>query len=267
MLRATWRVGGGVIERLLNWLMKIVGHPDYWLVGKIVEMTGNKASLAGCTFDLDNPVIPTAMKSRFAIRRYEASELLAVQNHLRIDQPVIEFGASIGVLACITNKRLKSPQQHVVLEANPSLIPSLSRYRKENNCQFTVVQAALAYESGQTTFYPQEKFDIGSTQPSAVESITVPTVTLRGLINRYQFKVCNLICDIEGSEYDLITHELLVLAEHVNLLIIEVHLQQTVNDFMHHELLSVGFEKIARYWHVLVYQNCRLNPGKQLSAQ
>ena len=45
----------------------------------------------------------------------------------------------------MTNRLLANPDKHVVVECNPTLVETLAKNRRINQCQFTLVQAALAY--------------------------------------------------------------------------------------------------------------------------
>jgi FkbM family methyltransferase len=117
----------------------------------------------------------------------------------------VECGGGLGIVACLANRRLQQPTQHLVVEANPALLPVLSRHAELKGCRFEVVQAAIGYERPTTEF-----FVCGNRLPSSRERrtprpIKVSTVTLGSLLERYER--ANVICDIEGTEIELIEHE------------------------------------------------------------
>ncbi len=64
--------------------------------------------------------------------QYESPERRACRRYIRADLPVVEFGACLGVVACSVNRRLKDPRNHVVVEANPHLLPILAENRDRN---------------------------------------------------------------------------------------------------------------------------------------
>ena len=52
---------------------------------------------------------------------------------------IVEFGGGIGVISCLANRRIGQRDRHIVVEANPHLIPLLEKNRSLNRCAFTVV--------------------------------------------------------------------------------------------------------------------------------
>src|SRR5215472_8396843 len=122
---------------------------DHWFVSKWVELTGNRVRIDGCCISVDHPSIPCRLKSRFALGLYESPEREAVKKFLDHRLPVVEFGGGIGVVSCVINRRLLSPSQHVVVEANAALLPQIEKNRSLNSAGFQVILAALGY--GTTT--------------------------------------------------------------------------------------------------------------------
>ncbi len=178
--------------------------------------------LDGCTFDLGRlPNFPT--KLLLLNKTYEDLERRAVHQFIRPELPVIELGACIGVVACITNKLLHDPSAHVVVEANPNVLPHLNGNRVRNHCEFEVLNAAVAYDRESVTFVPDPYILSNSVEKvNGGEPVTVKTTRLREIISRRKFKSFTLICDIEGHEYDLVQHEADVLA-HADTIILETH--------------------------------------------
>ena len=114
-------------------------------------------NLDGCTFDLKR--IPnTPMKLALLRGEYEGFERRAVRNCVDPEQPVVELGGCIGVVACITNKILKNPESHIVVEANPDVVPLLEESRSCNQCKFEIIKAAITYGKNYATFSPEIDF-------------------------------------------------------------------------------------------------------------
>ena len=233
-------------------------------MSKYVEIRGNTFRLDGCQFTVDSPVILTEMKSQFVDGRYERQEREMVKRFLDPALPVVEFGGAIGVVACLTNKRLTNPRAHVVVEANPELVPLLQRNRDRNGCSFTIIHGAVAYGSDEVTFYRNIHFYAGNLfnawHESPEKAIRVPTIGLRNILDRFGFDRCMLICDIEGGEFDLIEHEADILRERVVRLIVEVH-EKVAPDLAKNffpTLKRSGFTAVQEEEGTYVLQNTRL---------
>ena len=84
---------------------------------------------------------------------YELPERFAVKRYLRPSTPVVELGASLGVVSCAINRRLSNPERHVAVEANPAVLPILTGNRDLNGCRFEIVHAAAGAEGDVITFY------------------------------------------------------------------------------------------------------------------
>src|ERR1044072_4533763 len=127
---------------------------DHWWIGKLVEIRGNRVMVDGCEFGLDSPAISTSHKSRlFFDFVYEAPEREALRRDLNPELPVVDFGVSIGVIACLTNKKLNAPREHVVVEANPDLLPLLEENRDRNGCKVSILHRAIAPTTDKIKFH------------------------------------------------------------------------------------------------------------------
>jgi FkbM family methyltransferase len=237
---------------------------DHWWVGKLVEIRGNKVEVDGCEFGVDSPAILTSHKGRlFFDFVYEAPEREALGRYLNPELPVVEFGASIGVIACLTNKKLNDPQRHVVVEANPDLLALLTENRDRNGCGFSILHRAIAYGRDEITFHQNKDFLCSSVQLSSRKSVTVPTASFREIVDAFDFKYCTLICDIEGGENDLIEYDLDLLGERVTTLIIEIHEKILGQESVKKNLLKLeqaGLILVCKKWETYVFQNRRINP-------
>ncbi|QEE28421.1 FkbM family methyltransferase [Terriglobus albidus] len=179
-------------------------------------------TLDGCTFDLKR--LPnTPMKLALLEQDYEAFERRAVMRYVNSNEPVIELGGCIGVVACITNRLLTNPKMHIVVEVNPNAIPILEDSRRRNQCKFEILNEAIAYHADSITFNPaSDLWSNALAQWNGEAKVTVPTTRLQDIVNQRGFTSFTLICDIEGHEYDLLLNETEVLQK-VNTLILETH--------------------------------------------
>lgn len=194
-----------------------------WWAGKIIEIKGNKISIDGCEFNVNSPAITTKFKSHFYFDDYELEERDALKHYLNPELPVIELGGAMGVVACLTNKNLVHPEKHVVVEANPEILPLLEDNRERNNCRFNVLHGAVAYGTEEITFNLNQDFWASSAQFSTDKSVTVQAITLKQVADKFNFDKFTLICDIEGGEIDMVKFDAEVLRDRVTTLILEVH--------------------------------------------
>ncbi len=194
-----------------------------WWTGKIIEIKGNMISLDGCQFNVNSPAISTVTKADFYFDNYEIHERAALKRFLDPALPVIELGGAMGVVACLTNKSLNHPEKHVVVEANPEILPLLEENRDRNNCKFTVLHGAVAYGTDEITFNLCDDFRASSAQAEFNKSVTVPTTNLQEIVAKFNFDKFTLICDIEGAEVDLVKFDGEVLRDRVTTLMVEVH--------------------------------------------
>jgi FkbM family methyltransferase len=221
---------------------------DSWLAGKYVELVSrNIVKFGDLQFSLANPTIRTREKSSLFFGHYEEGELSLLPERMPRNLPVVEFGASIGVVSCVTNRLLQRPQDHVVVEANPNLIPTLERNRDLNGCKFTIISAALAYGEPRIGFSVSPYFLCGSIGGN-VDQLTVPTITLQRILQEHGFERITLIVDVEGAEAQLLANEIDLIAQRVDTLLIEFHPtrlgKQGVEDLID-RITGRGFKKIA----------------------
>ena len=233
--------------------------------GRLVEILGNTVNIEGCKFSVDSPAIPTHIKAHVASKNYEAPERAILKRFLNPDLPVIEFGGSIGVVSCLTNKRLHNPDRHVVVEANPDLVPLLEKNRDLNSCQFRVLPRAVAYGSDVITFY-RSAFFLASNLHNAwgdlpENAVRVPTTNLQNIVEEFGYERVTLICDIEGGEFDLVQHESDVLIERVEDFMVEVHAQLGDEPVMNmfDKLERTGFRHVYDEAGTYMFRNSKLN--------
>jgi len=221
VMRATATRTDGITTLLLRGLFN-VKMLSYDEAGRWAERFGNRARVDGVTIHLDNRLLPLFFKGSIIANKYEIYERQIIQNNLPDHEPVIELGASIGVVSCTVNRRLAAPAQHVVVEANPELIPTLKKNRDMNRCQFAIVEAAIGYGNDSIPFFSNGMSLAGSIYGKG-QTMEVPAKTLQAIAEDAGFRHFTLISDIEGSEIGLLEHEMDFVREHVGLILMETH--------------------------------------------
>ena len=226
------------------------------LVGRLVELGGNRVSIGGLDFSVDNTLITTREKGRLDVGLHERGEIALARRYVRTDLPVVELGGGIGIVSCIINRLLARPADHLVVETNADLIPTLEVNRHLNGCRFRIRDVALAYGSEQAVLAVDSfaASRIGGTG----RRVVVPTATLASLLAETAFQRINLVVDIEGAEVDLVEREGPVVARHAWVLIVETHRKVAgaePTDRMLAALRTLGFAQVARVGDVFAFEH------------
>jgi len=246
--------GGVVAATTLLW-QRIDLHVRLFASRRVESVT-----LDGCTFNLKQ--IPNSpMKLVLLGGEYESFERRAVLQYVDPAQPVIELGGCIGVVACITNRMLNDARSHVVVEANPEVVPLLEESRLSNRCEFEIVNAAITYGQPFATFSPSR--DLWSNSISREDrgaTVTVPATRLRDIVEGRNFNSFTLICDIEGYEYELVLNEADMLQK-ADTIILETH-ARVIGEAKTTQLLDrlkeIGFRMIDQESIVVVMKRLRV---------
>jgi FkbM family methyltransferase len=218
-------------------------------VGKLVELSGNRIRIEGLKFSVDCPEVNRSHKSILWFGQHELEERVLLRRYLPLDLPVVELGGGLGVISCMANRKLAQPDRHVVVEAIPSVAALLERNRDLNRCQFKVINAALAYGSSTITFRVRPSFVGSRITDELGTEVSVPAVTLGQIADEAGFDSFSLICDIEGAEANLVSHELRLIADRAAFILVEIHpniLGQQGADRVVEEIMGAGFKLAER---------------------
>jgi FkbM family methyltransferase len=224
-------------------------HGDPLEFGKYLGRPTDIARLDGCRFVLDAPMVSEDLKYLLLSAKHEAAERTLIRRFVDPLLPIVELGGALGVVSCIANKLLVDPARHVVVEANPALMPVLVTNRDRNHCRFTVVNRAVAYDEPTIRFHVAADVLAGGIRVPTDRSVAVAATTLREILDERDFGRCTLICDIEGSEVELVRREGSTLANRVDVIIMEVHerlVGHQESDGMLGTLQQMGFEVVDR---------------------
>jgi len=213
----------GIIVGRWRWY-KQAFEMDNWVIGKLIELSGNKVTVDGITLSVDNPLVTTRHKSSLYFGIYEIPERELARRYVDPSLPLVEIGGSIGGVACTINKLLINPSNHVVVECNPLVLPTLEQNRDLNGCKFAIEPFALAYGSDTISFIVDvDHFMLGSLHGTSGKEATVPTITLKRIVEKYGFQTINLISDSEGAEVEMVENERDLFRYRVKCFILETH--------------------------------------------
>ena len=213
---------GAILRRRLRWYWSMICINNR-SVGRMVEILGNRVRIEGLVFSVNSPSIETPHKSTLFFGLHELDERKLLGQYLPRDLPIVEFGGGLGVISCLASRRISRPDRHVVVEANPRLIPLIEQNRSRNGCRFTVINKALAYDSSMIEFSIKSDFVSSGVGMATDEMVSVATTTMKETADAAGFDQFSLICDIEGAEAALVDREIDSLRERVPFILIEVH--------------------------------------------
>jgi len=247
----------GVLDVLAHKVKSTWRRGEVWQLGRFIGMPTDIVRLDGCRFSIAKDRVPANVIDLLLSDLYEEPERKALRTFLDPELPVIELGACIGIVSCLTNRRLRRPEQHVVVEANPGLLPLLEDNRARNDCRFEIVHAAVSYGVETIKFNVDDNILASSVGGDERQAVAVATMTLERLLNEHGFARATLICDIEGAELQLVEHELKTIGERVATIIMELHdriVGQEQTQAMLSRLESAGFKIVSRDGDVVILE-------------
>jgi len=194
---------------------------------------------------------------------YESSEIRFVEKYVRNDLDVIELGSSLGIVSSHIASKLGSGRCLVTVEANPFLIDTInSNLKKHHNpaSTYEVLNNAIGYDSEEVMI----TITNNNTETRVVkgkvsgDAVAVKTIGLAELIKKFNNRDYALVCDIEGSEVEMLMRETDALKKCCQLFI-ELH--DTVYENKHYSVQmlkdlivnSHGFKIIEEHGPVAVF--------------
>jgi FkbM family methyltransferase len=189
--------------------------------GAIFDLAGGRFRADSCEFVIPKDITSMPYRSCFLDSSYEAEERDMVRDFVRPEDTVLEVGACLGIVSCVTNKLLLDKSRHVVVEGNPYCIPTLYRNRELNQCEFLIENCAVSTRRD-ATFYLHPVYVVGgTTQRESSRPVRVPACSLAELDTRHG-PFSALIMDIEGGELEAFLASAEVLKRY-RLVIAELH--------------------------------------------
>ncbi|WP_374157614.1 FkbM family methyltransferase [Mycobacterium sp. G7A2] len=192
-----------------------------YIHGLLFDLKGGTYSTEGMSFRIASDQFPRSFRSRLYFDIYEAPERELAHRWIEPGASVLELGGCIGVVSCVVNKLLEHPRNHVVVEANPTLIGVLSQNRDANGCSFRI-ENCIVSRAAEAEFYISGIMTASRKDSGVGKRIAVSAKPLEELEDQYGIKFDTLILDIEGGEFDFFTENCTRLEE-VKLVILELH--------------------------------------------
>lgn len=190
-------------------------------LGAVFDLKGGRFRTDGCSFEIPKEPATRPLRYRFLLHTYEARELKMVRQFVRPDDRVLELGGCLGVVSCVTNRRLRAPAHHVVVEPTPAGVMAMRRNREINRASFQIESCAVSGDAGGKFVLDSANITGGRLQTSPQEPGGIPVKSLRQLWQQHgPFDV--LICDIEGGELEVFEQSA-DLFRSLRLVIVELH--------------------------------------------
>jgi FkbM family methyltransferase len=225
-------------------------HYNSWPFGFFWSLFHREYHTEGMKFRLPFSMMPMGFRSRFLFDAYEAGERQLCKKYLSNKDTVLELGACLGIVSCVCNKIL-SPYEtarHVVVEANPKLIPWIEKNRTQNHCSFAIEHGMLS-KSSNGDFRIEQFIVSGSAHTTTGHLIKVPVFTLDDICEKYAFTPNTIVMDIEGGEIDFLVENVDWIRHnsYFTKLIVEIHpfiVGDSAVEQFHAQLQKLGFVNV-----------------------
>jgi FkbM family methyltransferase len=158
---------------------------------------------------------------------YESAEIRFIEKYLRSDLNVIELGSSIGIVSAHIVSKLNKGRHFITVEANPFLIDTIKANIKRHQKEGAVIEVLNHAVAGEGT---EVMLNITSNNTetriindkAATSGVPVKAIKFSELVKNYGQRNYSLVCDIEGSEVEILLNEKNALMQ-CSQLFIELH--------------------------------------------
>ena len=206
----------------------------------------------GVVIDTSHPVLSPSVKALLRFGLYEKAEAGFIAKYLRPDQDVVELGSSLGVTAACIARKMSPEHQLVCVEANEGLLQQIEKNVLNNSpsARLSVIHGAISYEGNALTpFQPGALNTGGRVGGRTFQGEGVPSLRLSEVLASTGVGEFSLVCDIEGSEKEMLEQESL---EGCSQVIIELHSESVSGDYLDPEdMLALldrkGFRTVDRH--------------------
>ncbi len=183
---------------------------------------------------IDESLLDETLKGWLLKKEWEEQEVKAMK-FIPPSSTVLELGGCIGITANVLNKKLRHPDKHTVVEANPFLIPLLKKIRDDNKSFFQIENYLMGGSEGKDDFFLDP---VGHITQSSINykknfnKVQVPQATIKSIEKKHNLNFDCLVMDIEGAEYNLFERELFKDDFYLKLhtIMVEFHFDEEINN-------------------------------------
>ena len=207
----------------------------------------------GYRFSIKRDGINKSLAASIFFGFYEAGEIRFIHKYYSGNTDVIELGGSMGIVTSHLASILKAGRKLITVEANPflekTLLSNVSRYINKES-EFTILTKAIAYHSSEVALH----ITGNSTETTALnlgnngndDEVIVKSIKLSDIILKFNLIDYTLVCDIEGSEIELLKNETVGLENCIEMFI-ELHETTTEEGMISTDKLKEIIEKVHKF--------------------
>jgi len=190
-------------------IKKILVLPIYYIIhynfffGLIQKYFLKSFNYKQFKFHIDYNRIPTSFGSAFLFNTYEYNDRVIIEKHLSEKNQAIVIGGGIGYIPCLTYH--KTNKKIIVSEIDYTIIPTLKKNLKENNCEFDLIEGNISLDNKKEyeTFYISNNFTENSSYTNSnKKNIKIKNYDYKIIKDLQNFNT--LIIDGEGIEEEYI---------------------------------------------------------------
>lgn len=179
----------------------------------------------------------------------ESEEQDQANEYILPNDVVLEIGARYGTVSSVIQKRLANRSNHVAVEPDPQILPSLYRNRHLNQDEYHVFEGVISADKEKKNFILDDYGSRVATCDDQDSTLTVASLTYQEFLKKYPLRFNVLIADCEGCFQDVLT----TIGEDIHqyrLILVEED-QRHMCDYTHTHahLLAHGFQLIKDGFH------------------
>jgi FkbM family methyltransferase len=162
----------------------------------------------GFQFNLSGSMISNTMAASIFWGFYESAEIRLIEKYFPGNTDVIELGGSMGIVTSHIARKLKPGHDLISIEGNPFLISTIDRnanHHRSAGTSVSVINCAIASDAARVIFNISDDNTASGVNHSAQDKgLEVPAMSLSKIVSSHSLKRYTLVCDIEGSEAEII---------------------------------------------------------------
>lgn len=136
--------------------------------------------------------------------------------------PVIELGSGVGLVSHEISRTLHEDVEHIMVEANPDLIPILKNTCTLNEISGKIINSGYNTREKNVSIQNEESTYVHAETKKAGSGPTVEAITVEKILEDISGMDFSLVVDIEGAENDLLD-EWELIENHCTTVLIEYH--------------------------------------------
>jgi FkbM family methyltransferase len=189
--------------KLLFPIYSLVRYPHFLIMGMLLKIRNRPITSGSLKISYPKENTSFLFVASLFFGMSEEDEKQSIDKYLNPNAVVLELGGCLGIISCYINEKLINKKNHVVLEANPSLIGYLIKNRDLNNYSFLIKNKVIS-NSDFIDFHIAKSIHSSSIKNKTLIKHTIEGITIKNLEKECSLNFDTLIMDIEGAELELI---------------------------------------------------------------